>query len=258
MLLPRPLGPKYRYVMSLVFLSYRRADTQDFAGRVYDKICSRYRPHDVFFDVNAIPFGVDFREYIEQEIEKAKVVIALLGSKWLGGDDAHNRMLEDIADYVRIEIEIALRQDKPVIPLLVGEAEMPRAEEIPESIHDFLYLNACTIDSGPNFHATMERLLDRIDLLVGEQPSEVVRARGSLEILPDPSFASSSNLTTERYSSVDHPDCEIYLSDNSVSRRHAKIEPAGEGYTIVDTNSSNGLYLNGTKVVRPRHSPMAT
>lgn len=43
----------------------------------------------------------------------------------------------------------------------------------------------------------------------------------------------------------------IPLTDYTVSRRHAEIRPAGGGWQIVDLNSANGTYLNGTRVERP-------
>jgi hypothetical protein len=36
-------------------------------------------------DFDSIPYGVDFRELIKKTLEKAKVVIALIGPDWLGG-----------------------------------------------------------------------------------------------------------------------------------------------------------------------------
>jgi two-component system cell cycle response regulator len=39
-------------------------------------------------------------------------------------------------------------------------------------------------------------------------------------------------------------DCDIKLHDHSVSRRHAKIEPSGEGYFVNDQQSTNGTFVN--------------
>jgi FHA domain-containing protein len=40
-------------------------------------------------------------------------------------------------------------------------------------------------------------------------------------------------------------DCDIVLDDTGISRRHAEIKPAGEGWTVADLGSTNGLLLNG-------------
>jgi diguanylate cyclase (GGDEF)-like protein len=39
-------------------------------------------------------------------------------------------------------------------------------------------------------------------------------------------------------------DCDIRISDHSVSRRHARIEPGDEGYFVADLQSTNGTFVN--------------
>jgi hypothetical protein len=43
-------------------------------------------------------------------------------------------------------------------------------------------------------------------------------------------------------------DCDIVLEDTGVSRRHAEIRPGGDGWTLADLGSTNGVLLNGRKV----------
>jgi Protein of unknown function (DUF3662)/FHA domain len=43
-------------------------------------------------------------------------------------------------------------------------------------------------------------------------------------------------------------DCEIVLDDSSISRRHAEIRPAADGWTVADLGSTNGVRLNGRTV----------
>jgi hypothetical protein len=44
--------------------------------------------------------------------------------------------------------------------------------------------------------------------------------------------------------------CEIVLADANVSRRHAEIRPRGDGWTIADLGSTNGVVVNGVRVER--------
>jgi len=39
-------------------------------------------------------------------------------------------------------------------------------------------------------------------------------------------------------------DCDIRINDHSVSRRHARIQPCGDGYCADDLQSTNGTYVN--------------
>jgi diguanylate cyclase (GGDEF)-like protein len=41
-------------------------------------------------------------------------------------------------------------------------------------------------------------------------------------------------------------DADIRINDNSVSRRHARIQPGGEGYYAIDLQSTNGTFVNDT------------
>jgi hypothetical protein len=44
------------------------------------------------------------------------------------------------------------------------------------------------------------------------------------------------------------PDCEIFLDDVTVSRRHAEIVREGERFTIHDLGSLNGTFVNRTRI----------
>ncbi len=44
------------------------------------------------------------------------------------------------------------------------------------------------------------------------------------------------------------PECEIFLDDVTVSRRHAELERVGETFTIRDLGSLNGTYVNRRRI----------
>ncbi|HXY42297.1 MAG TPA: FHA domain-containing protein [Vicinamibacteria bacterium] len=43
------------------------------------------------------------------------------------------------------------------------------------------------------------------------------------------------------------PSCEIVVTDGSVSRRHARLEPRGAGWWVVDQGSANGTFINSVR-----------
>ena len=67
---------------------------------------------------------------------------------------------------MRLEIETALRKDKPLIPVLVSRAVMPHPDVLPDSLHDFVYRNAVQVDSGQDFDVHVGRLIRAIERLV--------------------------------------------------------------------------------------------
>lgn len=44
------------------------------------------------------------------------------------------------------------------------------------------------------------------------------------------------------------PGCDVVVQDGSVSRRHAKIQRRGEGFTVVDQGSANGTFIDSQRV----------
>jgi hypothetical protein len=115
-----------------IFLSYRREDAGGHAGRLYDNLARRFGGEMVFRDIDTLPPGDNFVEHIESSIAAADVVLAMIGRDWVSATDADGkRRLEDANDYVRLELEAALRRDIRVIPVLVRNATMPRSDELP-------------------------------------------------------------------------------------------------------------------------------
>jgi pSer/pThr/pTyr-binding forkhead associated (FHA) protein len=44
--------------------------------------------------------------------------------------------------------------------------------------------------------------------------------------------------------------CEIWLNNRKLSRMHCRVEPEGDKWMLVDLNSHNGTFVNGTRVQR--------
>ncbi|MFN8003725.1 MAG: TIR domain-containing protein [Acidobacteriota bacterium] len=148
-----------------IFISYRRQDSNDVTGRIYDRLIAKFGKQAVFKDVDSIPLGVDFREVLSQSVGQCAVLLAVIGKQWLTVEaDGGQRRLEDSADFVRIEIEAALQRNIPVIPLLVQQAAMPREDLLPESLKKLAYRNAIHIRPDPDFHPDMDRLIKGIEL----------------------------------------------------------------------------------------------
>lgn len=45
-----------------------------------------------------------------------------------------------------------------------------------------------------------------------------------------------------------HEDSTVVLADPNVSRNHAEVRPAGDGFVVVDLGSTNGTHINGVRV----------
>lgn len=153
--------------MPKLIISYRRSDSRDIAGRIRDRLVGRYGADtgSVYMDIDDIPPGIDFRQHINQALSAGDILLPIIGPKWLGPTRGKKFRINDPSDPVRVEIETALERKLIIVPVLVDDATMPTAEELPDSIKDLAYRNAVTVDGGKDFHLHMNRLVDGLDKL---------------------------------------------------------------------------------------------
>lgn len=147
-----------------IFISYRRADSADVSGRIYDRLVAHFGRASVFKDVDSIPLGVDFRHYVDRQIQQCDVALVIIGQQWLGvPNDVGQRRLDDPNDNVLIEVEQAMQRDVPIIPVLVQGVAMPPYSQLPASIGPLAYRNAISIHPDPDFHRDVDRLIHNIE-----------------------------------------------------------------------------------------------
>src|SRR5437660_12337965 len=106
--------------MSSVFISYRRADSEGYAGRIFDRLHQEFG-EQVFRDVDTIDGGTRFADEIDKQLGMCKVALVVIGPNWLDArDESGKRRLDDPQDWVRIEVATALSHNICVIPVTVG------------------------------------------------------------------------------------------------------------------------------------------
>jgi len=130
-----------------IFISYRRQETAWPARQLYDVLVEHFPAEEVFKDVDNIEPGDEFVERITAAVKSCDVLLALIGPQWLTiTNKKGRRRLDDPEDYVRLEIETALTRKIRVIPILVDEAQMPGADELPATLAPLVRRNAVEIN----------------------------------------------------------------------------------------------------------------
>jgi hypothetical protein len=168
---PDRLSPDVR-----VFISYRRDDASAYAGRLYDSIAARLGEENVFMDVDTIGPGSDFYEAIDEAIASCDVVIALIGRQWLSATDAKGqRRLDDPEDVLRIELERALAHGLVIIPARVQDAELPSAEDLPDSLAPLARRQAIEL-RDTSWRDDVARLVRSLDRIAAEGAREAAGA----------------------------------------------------------------------------------
>jgi hypothetical protein len=129
-------------ITTRVFLSYRREDSSLAVQHLRESLGRLIGEDKIFRDVDSIPLGTNFETVIGDAIRAASVCLVVIGPNWLTAARNGRRRLNEPEDYVRIEVESALRAGIEVIPVLVDGATMPHARELPPSIAGLAKLNA--------------------------------------------------------------------------------------------------------------------
>src|SRR2546423_1728589 len=177
----------------MIAISYRRQDSSPVAGRLYDRLQAEFGKGSVFMDFDSIPYGVDFREHIKQTLERAKVVVAIIGPEWTGGKELANRRIDDPTDFVRLEVASALESGIPIIPVLINNTPMPEAKNLPPELEGLAFRNGLALDSGIDFHHHTDRLIAGIHRVI-DPPKENTPAVPAPQPLPPGAVSKPSRV----------------------------------------------------------------
>jgi effector-binding domain-containing protein len=160
--------------MQEIAISYRRRDSQAITGRIRDRVARHFGENSVFMDIDNIPLGIDFRKHIEKALRESQLLLVIIGPNWIGRVEGAQARICDPMDFVRIEVEVALRRSIPVIPVLVDGATMPSPSALPGSLKDLPFFNAAQVSSGVDFHPHVDRLVRAMEQIF-EERSPVMR-----------------------------------------------------------------------------------
>jgi hypothetical protein len=150
--------------MPKIFISYRREDTPYEAIPVRDRLAEHFGRDEIFFDIDAIPLGHDFSAEIERQVAACNYFIALIGKSWLTVTDQDGcRRLDNPNDWVRLEVEAALKRKIPLIPLLFHNVRMPKSEQLPAALAELAKRQAHSIRPLADFNRDLDRLIRELD-----------------------------------------------------------------------------------------------
>ncbi|MEM6411522.1 MAG: toll/interleukin-1 receptor domain-containing protein [Pseudomonadota bacterium] len=126
--------------MSKIFISYRREDSQWQTKAIYEALSGYVADPktDIFYDLDSMTIGQNFRHQIEESVAKCDVMLVVIGQRWLKAKNAETgaRRLDDPRDFVRAEVLAALDRGIPVVPVLLDGVQVPEAHELPNEINE--------------------------------------------------------------------------------------------------------------------------
>ncbi|MCC6176173.1 MAG: TIR domain-containing protein [Chloroflexi bacterium] len=153
--------------MPRIFISYRRDDSQETAGRLHDALSGHFGDDNVFMDVVGIELGDDFVEVIERNVASCDILLAVIGKQWLTiSDSAGRRRLDNAKDFVRLEIATAIKRKIRVIPLLARGAPMPASGDLPRGLQSLSRRQALELRHN-SWRRDVAHLIQTIERLAG-------------------------------------------------------------------------------------------
>jgi hypothetical protein len=156
-----------------VFISYRRDDTWAAAQLLYDRLAKSFGSENIFLDARNLQPGMNWLQEIKTYRDSCGVLLALIGPRWMSttrtrAQEAHWQAsdAEPAEDYVRFELEYALRRDSGirVIPILVGEGVPFTAEGLPRSLRPITKIEVEQLRQK-RFEADIAHLIDRLKMI---------------------------------------------------------------------------------------------
>src|SRR5262249_48634772 len=156
-----------RVMAGKIFINYRRDDSISTAGRLHDRLAQTFGRKSLFIDVDHVPAGVDFVDYLHSQVAACDVFLAVIGPNWLDAkDEDGRRRLDNPDDFVAIEITAALARDIRVIPILVDGARLPKADKLPDRLKSLVRRNALEVRNthfGRDADAVVEKVREALE-----------------------------------------------------------------------------------------------
>jgi hypothetical protein len=153
-----------------IFLSYRRDDSAGYARAIGDALAQRFGAERVFMDVDDIGAGQPFDRAIADAVGGARVLLVLIGPRWLAAPPGGTGpRLHEAADVVRHEVATGLARGLQVIPLLVDGAVMPGEADLPADLKPLARRQALAI-AHTSFPTDLDRLTEALHAMLGTTP----------------------------------------------------------------------------------------
>jgi len=170
-----------------VFINYRHEDTWGEALLLRDRLANRFGGENVFLDAHDLLPGMNWLEEIKSHRADCDVLLSLIGPRWMPIMKMREQgaVAEPAEDYVRFEIEYALKRDSgiDVIPVLVGEAVLLAAETLPRSLQALAKIEVEQV-RRKRFEEDVTHLIGRLETIARERAA----------LAPKPTEARSAEL----------------------------------------------------------------
>jgi TIR domain len=222
--------------MARIFISYRRDDAGYVASMVRERLEKEFGDGSVFMDIDSVLLGVDFRQQLSEAVAKCDVLVALIGETWAGTTaQGQPRRIDNPQDFVRIEIEAALKRGIPVVPVLIDKAQLPDVQSLPESLRELSFRHAAELRAGRDLKAHLDTLSTGLRAHLGQQASAKLSADSAAHPASTPP--------------ADNPPASTNRASQSTTHNSAAEAVARPPSTQSSSRPSLGVLMGGAALI---------
>lgn len=195
-----------------IFISYRREGGDDLARMLYLELS--LRGYSVFYDLETLENG-KFNEALYWYIEQCTDFLLILPPNSL-------ERCQNQDDWVRLEIAHALKHKKNIIPVMLPGFQLPKKEQLPEDMRDFVDYNGVNCSQDKSYYTDM---VDRIvEKFLDSQPTGAVFGKDGAPFILQKPDADCTILLKDHFRC---PKCgaKRIRRDDGLDQRLIKMQP---------------------------------
>jgi hypothetical protein len=180
-----------------VFISYRKTDAWAEAQLLYEQLATRFGSENVFLDVRNLQPGMEWLKEIKSHRASCDALLALIGPRWVSilNDRDQEAVVQPTQDYVRFEIEYALKPDSGicVIPVLMGDDVPFAGQFLPKSLQSLTKIEYARVRQD-RFEEDIADLISRLETIASNRPERPPGWDTEGEIPPDDDTADTAGV----------------------------------------------------------------
>jgi hypothetical protein len=240
-----------------VFIAYRPVDRSS-AEIIYNALCIRLKPDDVFLDERSLQFGDDVRTLSVAARRQAEICIAVIASPW-------NRSIIGLLSRTEDDIVFFRGARKRIVPVLIGDVtirqvKLPQRLRFLENSKNFQIRKESANEDMHILADTIAKILDESQVVVrdrrhigpetgrtehkpGPEPTPVYSPQiaDSLEVEPDPEGSEETEGIEVSWSSDSPSDTDLLRRDSLAQVLDKRIRQALQE----EPDASLLVHLNG-------------
>lgn len=134
-----------------------RNDNPYLPHEVAQHLSQEFGSGSVFIDIDSIPIGYDFGEYIRTSLAEVDAVLVMIGPGW------QVDRLREPNNFVRLEMLVAHQLGKLIVPVLHSGARMPQRHDLPDDLAWFSSRQAFQMTSPKTKDEDLARLVSDLN-----------------------------------------------------------------------------------------------